>query len=108
MSSTILIVNYLFNLVLGNGRKCDITYLYNQERIVVFDYTRDSQEHINYENIELIKNNLFVKTKYECGYIIMGKEISETGTEHIQSDLLMFSFISPNDLGSYVFIKSVN
>ncbi|XP_053380758.1 uncharacterized protein LOC123562024 [Mercenaria mercenaria] len=47
-----------------NGKTCDIAYMYHDQEYVVFDLVRSSQEHINYEIIEMIKNGLMNSTKY--------------------------------------------
>jgi len=49
-----------------NGRSGDIKYAYNGERIVIFDFSRSQEDHINYEIIETIKNGIMLNTKYEC------------------------------------------
>jgi hypothetical protein len=53
-------------IVLDNGRTVDGAYLYDSERIVIFDLVKSSQDHVNYEIIEKIKNGRFNSTKYEC------------------------------------------
>lgn len=40
--------------------------MWNGEDIVVFDLVRSSQDHINYEVIEQLKNGRFNSTKYLC------------------------------------------
>ena len=51
---------------LGNGKSADVKYGYNGQEYVIFDLTRDSQERINWEVIEEIKNGSCYSTKYEC------------------------------------------
>lgn len=43
----------------------DITYQYNNEEIILFDFSRHNQEYINYGLIENFKNGLITSTKYE-------------------------------------------
>lgn len=52
--------------IFENGRSADIKYMWNGEDIIIFDLVRSSQDHINYEVIEQIKNGRFNSTKYEC------------------------------------------
>lgn len=48
-----------------NGKSADIKYAYSNQNIVMFDYTRSVEDHINYEVIEAIKNGTFLNTKYD-------------------------------------------
>lgn len=43
----------------------DITYQYQGEQIILFDFSRHNQEYINYGLIENFKNGLVTSTKYE-------------------------------------------
>lgn len=43
----------------------DITYQYQGEEIILFDFSRHNQEYINYGLIENFKNGLITSTKYE-------------------------------------------
>ena len=52
-------------LVVANGKTADIAYIYNGERIVVFDIARSLQDHINWGDIEQIKNGMVFSPKYE-------------------------------------------
>lgn len=52
-------------LVLDNMKGVDGKYLYQGQRIVVFDFVRSNEDHINYGLIEAVKNGLVVSTKYE-------------------------------------------
>ncbi len=51
--------------VTDNGKTADIKYAYNGQHVVCFDFVRSSQDHINYEIIETIKNGRYTNTKYE-------------------------------------------
>jgi len=51
--------------VVTGGRHQDITFAYDFERVVFFDYTRDNQETIPYSLMETFKNGYFLNTKYE-------------------------------------------
>ena len=48
-----------------NAKSADIKYAFNGERIVLFDFCRSLEGHVNYEVIESIKNGIFLSTKYE-------------------------------------------
>lgn len=48
-----------------NGRSTDIACAYNGEPIVVFDFARTTEERINYQAIESIKNGIMFSPKYE-------------------------------------------
>lgn len=43
----------------------DFAYAYNYEKMVIFDYERDSKEHINYKILENLKNGSVWSPKYE-------------------------------------------
>ena len=49
------------------GKKCDIHYAYNGERIAIFEIARAASEYIPYEAIEDIKNGMLFSEKYESG-----------------------------------------
>lgn len=46
------------------GKASDIAYAYNYEKIVFFNFSRDTQERINYGLIEQFKDGLVWSTKY--------------------------------------------
>ncbi len=48
-----------------NGKSTDIAYAYNNQKIVVFDYTREQEERINYQSIENFKDGILFSPKYE-------------------------------------------
>lgn len=48
-----------------NGKSNDIKYIFKGSEYIVFDFVRSSQDHINYEIIELLKNRSFCSYKYE-------------------------------------------
>lgn len=48
-----------------NGKSSDIKHAYHGESIVVFDFCRAQQDHINYEVIESVKNGVIFSGKYE-------------------------------------------
>lgn len=52
-------------LLLENKSTTDIAYLFNGERIIVFDFCRSQQNQINWEVIEKIKNGRLISTKYK-------------------------------------------
>lgn len=43
----------------------DFAYAYNYQRLVIFDYERDSKDHINYRILENLKNGSLWSPKYE-------------------------------------------
>ena len=43
----------------------DFAYAYNYQKMVIFDYERDSKEHINYRILENLKNGSVWSPKYE-------------------------------------------
>lgn len=51
-------------LRLENGKSADLKYAYTGQKIVIFDYSRSQQEHVNYEALESIKNGICFSTKY--------------------------------------------
>nr|QKV51285.1 putative replication associated protein [Crucivirus sp.] len=51
-------------LVLGNAKSSDIAHIWNGEDIVVFDFSRSQESHINYGIIEDIKNGRVFSPKY--------------------------------------------
>lgn len=51
----------------NGGRATDITYAYNGEPIVVFDYVRDSKDYVGYGVMEQLKNGILFSTKYQSG-----------------------------------------
>ena len=54
-------------ITLGSGASRDILYGYRGQSIVLFDFTREKQDCMNYSVIEQIKNGHFYNTKYESG-----------------------------------------
>lgn len=49
----------------SNGKTKDIAYAYRGQQYVVFDYTRQKQEWVNYDIIESFKNGKIFSPKYE-------------------------------------------
>lgn len=47
------------------GKSTDIIYSYNGQRIVIFDFVRETHDFVNYGAIESIKNGLMSSNKYE-------------------------------------------
>lgn len=48
-----------------NGKSADIKYLYQGEKVVIFDLCKSQRDHINYEVIEQIKNGILCSYKYQ-------------------------------------------
>lgn len=53
-----------------NGRSADVKFAYRGQRIVIFDYSRSVEGHLNYEVIESIKNGLIFNSKYESRSLV--------------------------------------
>lgn len=53
-----------------NGKSTDIKHAYGGQPVVIFDFSRSQQEHLNYEVIESIKNGLFFSPKYDSQFRI--------------------------------------
>lgn len=49
----------------NGGKTGDIAYSYNYEPIVIFDFTRDSENYVNYQCMEALKNGIISCNKYE-------------------------------------------
>jgi len=49
-----------------NSKTADITYAYQGEPIVIFDFSRSNEESINYGVIETVKNGIMFSGKYEA------------------------------------------
>lgn len=48
-----------------NGKCKDIAYAYNYEKYIIFDFSRSTENHINYGIIEDLKNGMLFSSKYE-------------------------------------------
>lgn len=51
----------------NGGKQTDISYGYDGQAIVVFDYVRDAKEYVGYGIIEQLKNGILYSPKYESG-----------------------------------------
>lgn len=51
----------------NGGKAADITFAYNGESTIIFDYVRDAKEYVNYGVIEQVKNGILFSSKYESG-----------------------------------------
>lgn len=51
--------------VVTGGRHSDIYYAYQNQKVVIFDWPRDSSDHFPYTVLEAFKNGYFLNTKYE-------------------------------------------
>lgn len=51
----------------NGGKSVDLTYAYDGQPIVVFDFVRDAQEYVGYGVIEQLKNGILFSPKYESG-----------------------------------------
>lgn len=50
-----------------SGKTKDIIYGYKNQPLVIFDFSRSQEDHINYQAIELFKNGIMFNSKYESG-----------------------------------------
>lgn len=48
-----------------NCPKKDMAFAYNRQEYVCVDYSRDTAEHVNYANLEYLKNGVIFSSKYE-------------------------------------------
>lgn len=55
--------------VITSGKSSDIAYAYHMEPVVVFDFTRDKKDTINYSIIEAFKNGRLFNSKYESNVL---------------------------------------
>lgn len=53
--------------IVAEGKKADVLYGYQGERIVIFDLSRSTEEYTPYDTIEKLKNGVYFNTKYESG-----------------------------------------
>ncbi len=99
-------------VIFENGRTADIKYSYDGNNYVIFDFVRSSQDHLNYEVIECIKNRRFFSTKYEsihknflgdgvCKIVVMMNE--EPDYSKLSEDRFMVYKV--NGLGELCYIK---
>lgn len=51
----------------NGGKAVDLTYAYDCQPVVVFDFVRDAQEYVGYGVIEQLKNGILFSPKYESG-----------------------------------------
>lgn len=51
----------------NGGKHTDIVHAYKGERIVLFDYVRESENYVNYGVMEQLKNGICFSPKYESG-----------------------------------------
>lgn len=56
---------YYSAIVLSDGKSQDIAHCYGNEKLVLFDYTRDNEECINYNVLEGFKNGRLWSPKYD-------------------------------------------
>lgn len=49
----------------NGGKGADICFQYEYQKIVIFDYVRDSADFVNYGVIEQLKNGILTSSKYE-------------------------------------------
>lgn len=59
-------LNYRYGaLILTNSSTKDIAFAYRKQKYVIFDYARATQDNINYEVIEQLKNGRLFSSKYQ-------------------------------------------
>lgn len=52
-------------MYVDNSKKADAAYAWEGQDYIVFDFTRQQEEHINYGTIEGLKNGIIFSSKYE-------------------------------------------
>lgn len=52
-------------MYVDNSKKADAAYAWDGQDYIVFDFTRQQEEHINYGTIEGLKNGIIFSSKYE-------------------------------------------
>lgn len=70
----------------NGGKTSDIAYAYNYEKIVIFDFTRDTENYVNYQCMEALKNGMISCNKYQS-------TIKKFDTPHV----LIFANFLPAD-----------
>lgn len=73
--------------ITGKVKSTDFAYAYNEEPIVIFDLARDSENYVNYDLMEEIKNGSLWSPKYESAVKTF---------HHISVIVLVFSNYEPN------------
>lgn len=65
-------------IILNNAKNSDIAYIYNNEKLILFDFPRTLEDKVNYTVIENLKNCRILNTKYhvhnkffECPTIVV-------------------------------------
>lgn len=48
-----------------NKKSADLAFLYNREKMIIFNFTRDNESKINYQMIEEYSDGRIISTKYE-------------------------------------------
>lgn len=51
----------------NGGKHTDIVHAYKGERVVIFDYVRESESYVNYGVMEQLKNGICFSPKYDSG-----------------------------------------
>lgn len=77
--------------VARGGKVADIAYAYKNQDIVVFDFTRDKEEFVNYSAIEALKDGLIASPKYESSLKVKRKTIRVICFSNFQPDLSKLS-----------------
>ena len=73
--------------ITGKVKSTDFAYAYNEEPIVIFDLARDSENYVNYDLMEEIKNGSLWSPKYESAVKTF---------QHTNIIVLVFSNYEPN------------
>lgn len=58
---------YCGAILFTTSKTADITYAYNGQKIIIFDFSRSLEEHLNYGVIESLKNGMVFSSKYKSG-----------------------------------------
>lgn len=83
------------------GKAADIAYAYKYEPIVIFDYTRDHEDFVNYSMLEMFKDGMVSSSKYEsslkrcnCPHVIVFSNFEPDRTK-MSSDRWNVTNLSP-------------
>lgn len=68
------------------GKHQDILHAYNNQRVIIFDFTRDKADLVAYSVIEMLKNGIFFSGKYN----------STTKTRPTDAHVIVFSNFEPD------------
>lgn len=95
-----------------NCKHADMMHMYNNQRTILFDYTRAQEEQINYTSIEQFKSGNIIKTKYESSNYIIKDNIKVAIFANFMPDIKKLSkdrwFIVKFDKNNNMIIDDYN